>query len=124
MRRVLGVLAVVTAAYAVMATMSFVGAVASGLPAGRWASATIYLVWFASFALAIAGLFLLIGNRYVALVFNSSAFVLSCVGCILAVQTLQVGGHGILLWWMILFPTLLAILCVAGSLAVKREASQ
>lgn len=124
MRRILGVLALVTAVYAVLATLSFVGAVASGLPAGMWVSVTIYLVWFASSALLIAGLLLIIRNHYIGLVLKPSSFALSAIGCILAVQAVRAGGYGPLLWWMILIPTLLAVLCAVGSLALNKGDSR
>jgi hypothetical protein len=119
MAKALSVLAIVTAIYAVTATFSFAGAVASGLPAGIWTSVIIGFVWFTCAALTVAALLLMLGNRFAGVVFKPSSFALAFIGCVLTIEWFRVGDNLILMWWMLVLPTLPALVCAAGSLVVK-----
>jgi hypothetical protein len=122
MAKALGVLSCITAVCAVMATLSVVGAVASGLPAGIWTSVIIVAVWLVSAALVIGAVLLMFGQRHAGVVLKPSSFALAIIGSGMTIQALRVGDNLPLMWWLVLFPTLLALLCAAGSIALRTAA--
>jgi hypothetical protein len=119
--KALGVLAIVTAVYVVMTTLYVVAAVANGLPAGIWMSVTIGMLGLCSATLAVGAVLLLFRNRYAGLVFKPSSFALAIIGCVLTVQAFRVADNLPLAWWLLMLPTLLAILCATGSIALRTE---
>jgi hypothetical protein len=118
MAKVLGALCCATAAYAVFATLYVVGAVSSGLRTGKWISATIYVVWLASACLVIGTGLLAFGERHARAVLEASSFTLVTVGLVLIVRTFLDFENLTLAWWLILFPTLLAVACGSGAIAL------
>ncbi len=119
MSKAFGFVSCMTAVYAVMATLYLVAAVASGLPAGVWTTVIIVAVWLASAALVFGGVLLIFGQRHAGAVLKPSSFTLAIIGTVLSVQALRVADNWPLLWWLLLLPTLLAILCTALSFALR-----
>ena len=124
MAKALGVLAIVTAIYAIMATQSLIGAVASGLPAGILTSITIGVIWFTCAVLIVAALMLILGNRYARMLFKPSSIALAIIGSVLTIEAFRVGDNLLLMWWMLVLPTLLALLCAAGIIALRTHAAR